>query len=608
MPRASVRAWWLILYRLFQNIGTATCHETLISTLGPLVVGATSRTPEKPRRALALTMIGHDVAPATEYGLLHPQSRLSMRTRLQRNALKLVLSASLLLLVPAALFACGGAPVAAVAGILGLSGTSHWKKEHGIWHGVSLGGWLVMEINPSHRGPDSPLDLRPSWMYDQIEGASELDFVTALRQEGGDDYAIATMTNHWSGYYTDEMLDGAKALGVNTMRLPVGYWIMDAPVGGSSPLEYGISPEGFVTGGLNHLYSMLVKLKQRGIVALVDVHAMPCNSACVSNGLYCAAPLAFAAAGAAPIGDIPRCSTIGGTYPTTRVPRDGEETWGDVGVNAVAKLAEWIAALPSEASSVAAFQLANEPALGADAGLGAPPKEKEEAVNAFYERALPAARAHLPKLPLVLSFIPPTSAVMDFLDKVDGRWYGASGGGPLLADHHYYLNFQAPAKGPTADDPMCCMTWDEIHERACSARHNVGGIGWDLYVSAKRKLVFGEWSLAVNHDAPLDLSHPETRHELAQLFAEQLHVFSSTPGFSGAFFWTLRMGSGWDPRPTKDHPSGRQVEGSSAWKSLPGYPFPVWSLLEMAAMGIASPIDASHTTACAKHSHTRHSR
>ena len=44
-----------------------------------------------------------------------------------------------------------------------------------------------------------------------------------------------------------------QALGIDTARIPVGYWIMDAPVGGASPLEYGLSPEGFVTGGLNHL-------------------------------------------------------------------------------------------------------------------------------------------------------------------------------------------------------------------------------------------------------------------------------------------------------------------------------------------------------------------
>ena len=54
------------------------------------------------------------------------------------------------------------------------------------WKGVSLGGWLVMEINPSHAGPDAPVDLRPHWMYDQIEAASELDFVRELRRSHGD--------------------------------------------------------------------------------------------------------------------------------------------------------------------------------------------------------------------------------------------------------------------------------------------------------------------------------------------------------------------------------------------------------------------------------------
>ena len=61
---------------------------------------------------------------------------------------------------------------------------------------------------------------------------------------------------------------------------------------------------------------------------------------------------------------------------------------------------------------------------------------------------------------------------------------------------------------------------------------------------------------------------------------------SSSPSVGGAFYWTLRMGSGWDPRPTKAHPHGRQVDGSSAWRSLAGYPFPVWSLLELAAAGV----------------------
>ena len=80
-----------------------------------------------------------------------------------------------------------------------------------------------------------------------------------------------------------------------------------------------------------------------------------------------------------------------------------------------------------------------------------------------------------------------------------------------------------------------------------------------------------------------------------------VQVFSGTPEVGGAFFWTLRMGSGWDPRPSEAHPHGHQLASSSAWRSLPGYPFPVWSLLEMARAGIAVPLNESYTGAC---SHT----
>ena len=56
-------------------------------------------------------------------------------------------------------------------------------------------------------------------MYDQIFANSELDFVTALRAEHGDAYAVATMKNHWSGYINEEMIDRAQALGVDTVRV-----------------------------------------------------------------------------------------------------------------------------------------------------------------------------------------------------------------------------------------------------------------------------------------------------------------------------------------------------------------------------------------------------
>ena len=453
------------------------------------------------------------------------------------------------------------------------------------WHGVSLGGWLVMEINPSTRAPTDPMDLRPNWMYDfETQARSELDFVYELRAQGGDDFAIKTMRNHWDGYITEHMLDDAQDLGVDTVRLPVGYWIIDAPVGGTSPYEYGIGPDGFVTGGLNHLESMLISLKKRKMTALIDVHALPCNSACVSDGLSCAAPLAFAPPGApnTTIGPMPRCGNKG-VYPTTRVPTDELSTWGDVGIANVAALADWLSNLPPKAQSVSAYQLANEPALG-------PPGVYEEAVNRWYEKALPKARSKLSSTPLVLSFIPPTEAASSFLKQLNDN--DTPG---LLADHHFYLNWQGYDSDPPilpGDPPM---SWKEIHWRACNAV-NLGAIF--LYTDLNLNLIIGEWSLAVNYDAPIDLDDKGIQKELGKLYREQLYVFDTTPEVRGHFFWTLRMGSGWDPRPTREHPKGKQLAGTSASKSKGGYPFKVWSLLEMARLGIATSLKKGYSDAC----------
>ena len=58
------------------------------------------------------------------------------------------------------------------------------------------------------------------------------------------------------------------------------------------------------------------------------------------------------------------------------------------------------------------------------------------------------------------------------------------------------------------------------------------------------------------------------------------------------------MGSGWDPRPTSEHPFGHQVEGTSAWISKKLFPFKVWSLLEMAEAGVAVPLNKVYAEAC----------
>ena len=143
------------------------------------------------------------------------------------------------------------------------------------------------------------------------------------------------------------------------------------------------------------------------------------------------------------------------------------------------------------------------------------------------------------------------------------------------------------------------MPWEEIHRRACTAEAEQNAHVLDVYKEANQQAIVGEWSLAVNHDKQLDLSDAETAKEMAKLYKEQVAVFRAHGAVRGAFFWTLRMGSGWDPRPTDTHPYGQQVEGTSAAKSIPGYPFQVWSLLEMDRYGIAAPLNEAYADVCA---------
>ena len=146
-------------------------------------------------------------------------------------------------------------------------------------------------------------------------------------------------------------------------------------------------------------------------------------------------------------------------------------------------------------------------------------------------------------------------------------------------------------------EDKAARNWTQIHSRACYT----AALNWNWCAENNISVILGEWSLATNHDAPLDLEDKKTARELRSMFAEQLSVYTdpSSAPLSGHFFWTLRMGSGWDPRPTADFPHGRQIGRSSSDRSLEDFPFKVWSLLELAKHGITTPLDKADSQACA---------
>jgi hypothetical protein len=434
----------------------------------------------------------------------------------------------------------------------------------------------------------------PSWMYDQFSFPAEADLVASLRASGGDEYAIKTMRNHWAGYIPDAALDALQALGVTHCRIPVGYWIAEAPSvpmgaeGVPSMYTFGFNHEGFATGAMNYLEAALAGLKKRGIKALVDVHALPGGgSQCQSYaGWQVPYPLFWSHS---PPADnttaIPGCGGGGGgPYRTTR---GSGKTWLQVGEEAILALGQWVVALEANASlsgTVVGLEVANEPGL------------QTGGLQPYIER-------------LLLDTVPPlqamfsaggvaTSVTVNFIGPNDvgaGQWLaqqvaaGTFNSSRLVVDFHKYYNWDGSE------------SWQELAAKVCGT--TFASADWAQYTQHGLLTVVGEWSCSTNLGAKAftDLSSPAVVSRLKTLYANQMSLFSAPEaGSSGQHHWSLRMGSGWDPRPTPSAPQGQQAAGSAWDRSLPGFSFGVWSLGELIRVGVAQPLALLNVTGVCK--------
>ncbi|KAJ7725264.1 glycoside hydrolase [Mycena olivaceomarginata] len=72
---------------------------------------------------------------------------------------------------------------------------------------------------------------------------------------------------HWSSWFNQTDVDALVAAGINTVRIPLGYWIIEALVDRTT--------EFYPRGGLDQLRRGLKQLQKAGIVAILDHHALP---------------------------------------------------------------------------------------------------------------------------------------------------------------------------------------------------------------------------------------------------------------------------------------------------------------------------------------------
>ncbi|KAG8739589.1 hypothetical protein FRC10_005417 [Ceratobasidium sp. 414] len=90
----------------------------------------------------------------------------------------------------------------------------------------------------------------------------------ALTQKLGQTQADKVFAQHWSTWFTQADVNRIADAGLNTVRIPLGYWIVEELVDRST--EYYVP-----RGGMQYLKQGLRMLKAKGINVILDFHALP---------------------------------------------------------------------------------------------------------------------------------------------------------------------------------------------------------------------------------------------------------------------------------------------------------------------------------------------
>jgi hypothetical protein len=258
-----------------------------------------------------------------------------------------------------------------------------------------------------------------------------------------------------------------------------------------------------------------------------------------------------------------------------------------VGQGLLQALGSWTVGLQASDSlrdTVVGLEVVNEPACCVPGWQADIERFTAAVVPPLQQQLL---RGGLGSVNVTLNFIGPNS-------EGAGDWVasqvssGAFNKSMLLQDFHFYVNWDGP------------LSWQQLAERICST--TAQSSEWAQFTAAGLPVVIGEWSLSSNLGAKpfTDLSNASVREHLATFYANQMSLFSarggSSPGAVGQHHWALRMGSGWDPRPSPAEPLGHQVQGSAWDTSLPGFWPAVWSLGELRRVGVAVPLAQLNVT------------
>jgi glucan 1,3-beta-glucosidase len=137
------------------------------------------------------------------------------------------------------------------------------------YKGVAIGGWLVLEpyITPS-------LFLQ----FNSTEGSDEGDIPVDeyhFCERLGKDECLRQLTEHWELFYNETDFAEISALGLNMVRIPVGYWTFE-------PLP----KDPYVKGAQKYLNKALEWSKKHDLKVWIDLHGAPGSQNGFDNSGY----------------------------------------------------------------------------------------------------------------------------------------------------------------------------------------------------------------------------------------------------------------------------------------------------------------------------------
>lgn len=128
----------------------------------------------------------------------------------------------------------------------------YWRREP--WRGVNIGGWLLLEPGPS------------AALFERYGPAScEWDLMVKMRETLGDEGARLALQAHRETFVTEEDFRRIRALGLNAVRIPFGYWAVAELAAG----------EVYVGPFIEYLDRAVGWCKSLGLQVLLDLHGAP---------------------------------------------------------------------------------------------------------------------------------------------------------------------------------------------------------------------------------------------------------------------------------------------------------------------------------------------